>query len=79
MPAPHDLRQVRFLHAKAIYTALLLEGKKHLLRLLQELPLDKAEQQPLKMTSQLMNSWIKVSRGDEGFVARFPTLAHNNS
>lgn len=44
MPAPHDLRRVRFLHAEAIYTALLLEGKEHLLRLLQEIPLDEAEQ-----------------------------------
>ena len=44
MPAPHDLRQVRFLYAEAIYTALLLEGKEHLLRLLQEIPLDEAEQ-----------------------------------
>ena len=35
---------MRFLHAEAIYTALLLEGKEHLLRLLQEIPLDEAEQ-----------------------------------
>ena len=44
MPAPHDLRRVRFLHAETIYTALLLEGQEHPLRLLQEIPLDEAEQ-----------------------------------
>jgi hypothetical protein len=37
VPASHGLRQVRFLHAE------LLEGKEHLLRLLQEIPLGEAE------------------------------------
>lgn len=39
----------------------------------------KRSRHPLKMASQLMNFWIKVSRCHKGFVAGCPTLAHNNS
>jgi hypothetical protein len=42
--ASHGLRQVRLLHADRSAAALLLEVKKHLLWLLQEIPLGEAEQ-----------------------------------
>ena len=42
---PHRIaRQVRVLHAQAVFRRPLLEGKTNLLRLLQEIPLREAEQ-----------------------------------
>ena len=45
MPTPHGLCQVRLLYAeKKSSSALLLEGERHLLRLLQEIPQGESEQ-----------------------------------